>query len=400
MAAFPKPLRYLYLFVTVYLFSFAASGQHPFLLQLPHLQASRDQIKAGNADYLKALEQLRSEADSALERGPYSVTDKLKAPPGGSKNDYMSVGPYWWPDPEKPDGLPYIRKDGQVNPERYTIQDAAYHDRLCNDVLLLGVAWYFTGEKKYPAQADRLLRTWFINPSTKMNPHLNYGQAIPGRTDGRGIGLIDTRELVYLIDGVQLLMHSQGLPADTYNGVREWYKTFLQWMLTSPIGLDEADQHNNHGTYYDVQTIAMALFTDQSGLARRLVETVTKARIESQLSEDGRQPHELARTLSWSYSSMNLQGFFELAFLAENVGIDLWNYESPSGKGIKKAFLWMLPFAQQKQSWEYPQIKPPSFNAFQRMTGIAARKFQDLPIAIPDSPTKPGYLNLLTQTLY
>src|SRR5690606_38047459 len=121
---------------------------------------------------------------------------------------------------------------------------------------------------------------------------------------------IDTRALAVLIDGVQILKNSKSLSAADYQGIQDWYKSFLTWMRTSPIGLDEADEHNNHGTWYDVQTVSMALFTGQEKLAKEILEQQTKKRISSQLDTSGAQPHELARTVSWNYANMNLQGFF------------------------------------------------------------------------------------------
>lgn len=358
--------------------SFATDTPHTFLIKPAALLSGKQKLQERNPAMLKALETLISDADKALQNGPYSVVFKSKTPPSGSKHDYMSVGPYWWADPTKADGLPYIRKDGQVNPERFTIKDAEYHKDLCRDVYLLGVAWYYTGRPQYAAKAVKLLQAWFLAPETRMNPNLNYGQAIPGRTDGRGIGLIDTRNLAKLIDGVQLLKNSPALSTADYQGIQAWYRQFLEWMRSSPIGLDEADEHNNHGTWYDVQTVSIALFTGQPALAKEILQQQTMPRIESQLKEDGSQPHELARTLSWNYSSMNLKGFFELALLAENVNIDLWHYVSPGKKNLKNAFAWMLPFAGGEKKWQHQQIKPPGYETYLEVAVVAAQQYPDL----------------------
>lgn len=352
-----------------------------FLLKPAVLQHAQQRLQQGDTALQRALGTLLRNADKALQNGPYSVVFKSKTPPGGSKHDYMSVGPYWWPDSTKADGLPYIRKDGQVNPERFSIRDAEYHNALCKDVLTLGLAWYYTGKEAYANKAAGLLRTWFIDEATRMNPHLNYGQAIPGRTKGRGIGLIDTHNLSKLIDGIQLLKNSAALRPEDYKAIQAWYAQFLQWMRNSPIGLDEADEHNNHGTWYDVQTVSIALFTGQPQLARQILQEQTMPRIESQLKEDGSQPHELARTLSWSYSSMNLKGFFELALLAENVNIDLWHYETPGRKGIQKAFTWMLPYAAGKKPWEHQQIKPADYSTYMELAAVAGQKYPQVNLA-------------------
>ena len=351
-----------------------------FLVDTVILSANKQKIKEGDKELQHILSQVIQFAEKAMDKGPYSVTYKEKIPPSGDKRDYMSVGPYWWPDTTKPDGLPYIRKDGIVNPERYEIQDAEFFKAVCHDVLLLSVSNYFTGNKKYADKAVDILRTWFLDEDTRMNPNLNYGQSIPGRTEGRGIGLIDTRTLVHLIDGIQLLKVTGHISWADYEGIQMWFKQFLDWMMTSPIGLDEADEHNNHGTYYDVQTAAIALYTDQKKLAADILENQTKMRIESQFADDGSQPHELARTLSWDYSVMNLMGFFELALLAENVGIDLWYYVTPQGKSLKKAFLWFLPYAE-GTSWEYKQIKPVNRTNFKKLSKIAAIKYPEIEIS-------------------
>ncbi len=348
-----------------------------FLIEPTALVTNKQKIKSGDKILNETLVGLKIEADKTLTEDPYSVTYKTKVPPSGDKHDYMSVGPYWWPDTTKPDGLPYIRRDGEINPERFEIKDAEYFKDLCHNVRLLAVVHYFTDEDKYSTKAVELLRAWFLDEATRMNPNLNYGQAIPGITEGRGIGLIDTRFLVYLIDAIQILQACERLSVAEYDGLQIWFRQFLDWMTTSPVGLDEADEHNNHGTYYDVQTVAMALFTGQKDRAIQMLEQQTKQRIENQIAEDGSQPHELARTLSWSYSQMNLSGFFELAGLAENVDLDLWNYVSSNRKSIKKAYLWMLPYANGK-TWEYKQIKPADKSVFVTLARIATIKYPDV----------------------
>jgi hypothetical protein len=206
-----------------------------------------------------------------------------------------------------------------------------------------------------------------------MNPNLNYGQAIPGITEGRGIGLIDLHNLPMLIDGIQLL--KPVLVPSEYKAIQQWYKQYLTWMRTSPIGLDEADEFNNHGTWYDVQQVTIALFTEQPELAKQILEEQTKKRIDSQLEVDGQQPKELARTLSWNYSLFNLKAFFELALLAENVNVDLWHYESGEKKSMQKAFMWLLQYATGAKEWQHQQIKHKDDKEYLELARIAAQKY-------------------------
>jgi hypothetical protein len=374
-----------------------AGAPATFLMKPAALVQSKAAIAKHDPVKEKALAELKAAADQALEHEAYSVTFKSKTPPSGDKHDYMSVGPYWWPDSTKADGLPYVRHDGVINPERYAIKDDEYYNSLCGDVKVLGLAWYFTGDKKYADKAAKQLHTWFLDPATRMNPNLNFGQAIPGITKGRGIGLIDTHRVSELIDGIQLLKGSAALSDADYKGIREWYRQFLDWMRNSPIGKDEEDEKNNHGTWYDVQAVIMALFIQQPDLAKDMLVNVTEKRIDSQLKEDGSQPLELARTLSWNYSSYNLQAFFNLARLAENVKVDLWHYESPGKKSIRKAFEWMLPFAAGSSTWQHKQIKPMHADSYLGMAMVAEQQYPGLDLSAlwQKHPKQPGYVFLL-----
>ena len=364
----------------------AQSGAKPatFLMDAGLLQANKAAIRNGNPVLQTAKKNLLATADKLLTQPAHSVVEKSKTPPGGDKHDYISVGPYWWPDSTKPGGLPYIRKDGQINPERSAVKDETYMKQLCRNVPTLALAYYLSDDEKYARKAADLLRVWFLNPDTRMNPNLKYGQAIPGITEGRGIGLIDTRVLANLVDGVQLLRSSTAWTQADQVALQGWVRPYLDWMLTSAIGKDEEDEHNNHGTYYDYQTVALALFVNDTSLAKQILTQKTMARIQSQLKPDGSQPHELARTLSWNYSIMNLGGFFGLAHMAETVGVDLWNYETPDGKSIKKAYQWLVPYGTKQQPWTHQQIKAIHYEDFALLSVIAQAKY-----APPENGTTP-----------
>lgn len=375
-----KALSMFRLLLFAIFLSLTAAPPAPKTLVLDgEILAQNAQAIAAKSDPNKseALAELVQKADKLLKTGElYSVTQKTQLPPSGDKHDYMSQGPYWWPDPSKPDGKPYIRKDGQRNPEINGITDHDQLHDLIEDTQLLSLAYYFTQEEKYARHATRLLQTWFLDKNTKMNPHLNYGQGIPGITEGRGIGIIDSRALYMIIDAAIILQDSKSWSAKDHTALKSWFSDYLNWLTESPIGQDEADQHNNHGTYYDVQVVASALFCERDDLAKKQLET-TKARLASQLKPDGSQPHELARTLSWNYSNMNLYGFLVLARLAEHVGVDLWNYETADGKGIRKAIDWLVPYAKNEKSWTYEQIKERSYDNTRAIFGAASKKYNE-----------------------
>jgi hypothetical protein len=335
----------------------ATGGSVPRVLVLDgqRMAALRSELQAGESEFAPAVAELRAEADKVLDKGPWTVVDKKLTPPSGDKHDYMSVGPYWWPDPTKPDGKPYIRKDGKVNPERNGYDNVGLSHTVKNSSVL-ALAWYYTGDERYASHAATLLRTWFIDPKTRMNPNLNYGQAIPGRCEGRGIGIIDTGCLIGAIDTALLLELSAAWTDEDALALRAWFAEYLSWLRDSKNGKEEDKTHNNHGTWYDAQVASFAIYTGQPELARTVLEVAKKRRITPQIKADGTQPHELARTNSWGYSNMNLRGFFIMAALGKHVGVDLWSYPTADAPLLRKALDYLIPFAKDETSWPHEQI--------------------------------------------
>jgi Alginate lyase len=311
--------------------------------------ASRDPDLEG------AIAELIDEADGLLDARFPSVVEKSKLSPGGSRHDYMSLAPYWWPDPRSGDGLPYVRRDGELNPEVDAIPDKAALRRVLAGVWTLALAFFFGGRETHAAKAAGFLRVWFCDGRTAMAPHLEFAQAIPGVTAGRPQGLIDVRGFAELIDAVGLLAGSRSWQRDDERRIRWWFARYLDWLLGSEVGREEAAAANNHGTWYDVQAAAIARLAGRDDLARRTLERTCR-RIDGQIAADGSQPEELARTRSWHYSVFNLDGLVRAAALGRSAGIDLWGYRSPRGAGIGAALDYLVPFASGERAWPHPEI--------------------------------------------
>lgn len=323
----------------------------------------------------KALKNFLAKADKMLKAGKlYSVMDKKKVPPSGDKHDYMSVGPYWWPDPTKPDGLPYIRRDGERNPEYYLISDSEEMDKVEDDAEMMALSYFFTKDERYAEHAAKVIKTWFLDKETLQNPNFNFSQGIPGINTGRGIGIIESRALYRVIDAAILLRGSKYWSNSDTDALKKWFSDFLTWLTDSPYGKDESKEHNNHGTHYDEQVVAYSLFTGKPELAKKQLE-VTKKRIESQFKPDGSQPFELARTVSFGYVNMNLGGFCNIAHLGEQVKTDLWQYETADGKSIRKCIDWLVPYLKKEKEWTNQQIKKKSYNETLPVLKVAAKAY-------------------------
>ena len=345
------------------------------------------------------LDAVHAEADEAMAVGPYSVMDEDETPPSGDKHDYMSLAPYWWPDPAKPNGLPYIRKDGETNPERYKIRDDTEFNKVQSAVHALGLGYYFTGKEEYAARATLLLRTWFLDPATRMNPNLNYAQAVLGVNTGRGTGLIDVRGIPRLLDGITLLSGSRALTAQDQAALHKWFSDYLNWLETSKNGQDEADAKNNHGSWFDQQITGVALFLGDKDLARKIAETAETKRIAVQIKPDGTEPLELARTKSFSYSVFNLTALEWLAVESRLVGVDLWSYHADNGASIRAALDYLLPYADGTKKWTYQALNGVEGDSLTEPLLLAAINYHN-PEYLSDAKKlekKPGAETLLLQ---
>ncbi len=368
------------IFLLVFLFSNASlfagkDSPNVFSMNSNRLNELRESYTHNKLESNQALKELLSNADDFLNMKPISVMDKSQSPPSGDKHDYISRGPYWWPNPDTENGLPYIRKDGERNPEIYKFTDHANEGKMTNAVYTLSLAYYITKDSKYSNKASRLLRVWFLNDSTKMNPNLNFAQGIPGICTGRGIGIIEMSSIYNIIDAIGILETSNEWSKKDDDQIKVWFEDYLNWLTTSQYGKDESDWRNNHGSWYDVQVTSISLFLGKDDLAKQIVNRAKIKRIDLQIKPDGKQPLELERTKSWGYSVFNLNALFHLAYLGDHVDIHLWNYKSPNGGSIKKALDFILPFALNFDKWKYKQIQKIDVDSIYPLLFLAEKKY-------------------------
>jgi len=295
-------------------------------------------------------------ANEYLTQPPITITASSSPRSKGGKHDYFSEGDYWWPDPKNPNG-PYIRRDGYSDPQNFNDHREALI-RLSLIVPALTAAWLITQDKRYASQAAVHLRAWFLDPATKMNPSLEYAQAIWGVTPGRGTGIIDTLHLVEVSRAAQHLERAQVMTATELGSLRDWFAEYLLWMMASKNGQEEEVAKNNHGTCWVAQAAAFAAYTANEKVLVLCRERYRNHLLPDQIAPDGSFPLELARTKPYSYSLFDLDVMSMVCLIATGGGSpedNLWEFALPNGVRYKKAVDFMYPYIQDKSKWPYPK---------------------------------------------
>ncbi|MGZ9899268.1 alginate lyase family protein [Shewanella gaetbuli] len=325
------------------------------------LAASRAQLNSENAttSMKQSYQRLLEEANQGLKSDVFSVAHKGFTPPSGDKNDYMSISPYWWPDESKADGLPWIRFDGKTNPASKSDEtDSVRIGTFTRTVRALALAYYFSEDQAYADKAIELVRTWYINEETRMNPNVNFGQGVPGVADGRRSGIIDTRTLVERnLDAIAILSQSPTWTDNDEAAINQWYSEYLDWLIVDDLSggpKGEAYAPNNHGTWYDYQVAGIAYFLGNTHLTKQMIQK-GKVRVDTQFAKDGSQPHEAQRTRSYHYHYFSLDPLVSIAQLGDKLDIDLWNYTNKEGASLTSAIAFMVDYNDPAAKWPFPE---------------------------------------------
>jgi hypothetical protein len=315
------------------------------------LAAAATRRLAGAAKFdLVAIERPRvlKAADRYLTEQPVTVTAASSPRSAGGKHDFFSEGDYWWPDPKNPDG-PYIQRDGMSNPDNF-VEHRRAMIRLSLIVPALAAAYKITKDRKYSEHAAKHLRAWFVDDATRMNPNLQYAQAIKGRFTGRGTGIIDTLHLVEIARAAP----QAGLSPADLDGVKKWFAAYVEWMNTHPYGIAERDAKNNHGTCWATQVAAFCRLTGNADLTAYCRNRFKTVFIPNQEAQDGSFPEELRRTKPYGYSLFNLDAMAILVQTLTTKEDNLWTWQLPDGRGMAKAVAYMYPYILDKKKWPLP----------------------------------------------
>jgi hypothetical protein len=292
------------------------------------------------------------EAACALTQEPITITAETSPRSTGGKHDFYSEGDYWWPNPANSDG-PYIQKDGLTNPQNFTAHRLAMI-RFSRIIGVLASAYKITHDDKYVRQAVKHIRAWFINPETMMNPNLQYAQAIKGVATGRGIGIIDTIQLMEVVQGIMAMEGSGAMDKQIVLATKGWFNKYLNWLSTHQYGKDEMNAKNNHGTCWVMQVACFARFTGDKDLLAFCSKRYKEVLLPTQMATDGSFPLELKRTKPYGYSIFNLDAMVTICNILSTPQDDLWNYQTDDKRSIKKGIGFLYPYLNDKTTWPYP----------------------------------------------
>ncbi len=289
-------------------------------------------------------------ASNALTQPPITITIYRAKLSNGGPHDYYSNADYWWPNPNTTNGLPYVSLDGKSNPDNFNKHRQCIR-QLHDAIAALGAAYKITSDDRYAAKAAELLRVFFLDPATRMNPSLQYAQAVPGVAPGRSYGIIDTLHIIEIPRAVEVLEKSPEFPPEVAAGLRKWFSDYIQWMRTSKNGIEESNAANNHAVAYWLQ---IATFAQFAGDARDLADCrkhFTEVFVPEQMAADGSFPRELARTKPYGYSIFQLDNMATLCQVLSTSRDNLWQFQLPDGRSMSKAMEFMYPYLADKGKW-------------------------------------------------
>ena len=293
------------------------------------------------------------EADLLLAQQPVTITQSTCPRSAGTIHDYYSEGDYWWPDPDHPDG-PYIQKDGLSNPDNFQ----AHRLALRNFSKIAGTltsAYVVTRDQRYVQAVTRHLRAWLIDTTTRMNPHLQFSQAISGRNTGRGIGIIDGIFLIDVARSVYLLEQYGQLTNSDLVVMKQWFADFLHFLTKHPFGIAEMNWENNHGTWWHTQAAAFAQLTNNREVLALCKNHLETDLLPRQMRADGGFPLELKRTKPLAYSQFNLEGMMLLSWILSMSTDHSMKFQLPDGRSLQKGVAFIAPYIQDKSTWPYAQ---------------------------------------------
>ncbi|MFI3266075.1 MAG: alginate lyase family protein [Rikenellaceae bacterium] len=324
------------------------------------MREAKKAIEAGDPAIMPLFNSFKKNTDAKyLNMKPVSIVEgKKRTAPSRDPRDYISLSPYWWPDPDSDTGIPYVRNDGVRNPEVYDFVERTIGGTMGDATQSLAMMYYFTGDEKYAAKAADFLREWFLDPVTGMNPNLTFAQYVPGMERIRGTGVMEARTVSSGLNAAQIISSSKSWTAEDEAALKDWAIAFRYWIENSSHGQAEAMSQNNHGLWYEAYREAVTMYTGDYTRLRDMIVADQLPRLPKQIAKDSTMPHEIARTLGLHYTTFSLSAVNRTNIMAKKIGVPVWDYTGANGRNMSWGIDYVIPYWKEPSKWPHMQIKP------------------------------------------
>jgi hypothetical protein len=289
-------------------------------------------------------------ARQALQLKPPAITDHIATNSAGGLHDFFSQADYAWPNKTNQSGLPYVTRDGESNPGVFSDHRMAMRN-MRDAVAALAAAYALTGDDRYAAKAAGLLRVFFLDEKTRMNPHLQFAQASLGSSTGNAYGVIDTLHLAEVAVAVRFLEKSPAFPEPVDRGLKQWFADYTRWIMTSKNGVKEMSNANNHSIACFLQLASFAKLTGDDQVMQLCRARFKEVLFPRQMTNDGSFPLELKRTKPYGYSIFQADNLATLCVLLSTTNEDFWKLTLPDGRTPGKAMEFIFPYLADKSRW-------------------------------------------------
>jgi len=289
-------------------------------------------------------------ADQALALKPPAITDHIATNSAGGPHDFFSQADYAWPNPTNQNGLPYVTHDGESNPRVFSDHRLAMR-QMKDAVAALAAGYLLTGNDEYARKANKFIKVFFLDERTRMNPHLQYAQAVLGAQTGNPYGIIDTLHLAELAVAVPFLEPSPAFDRKTDQGLKKWFSDYIHWIITSTNGVKEMENKNNHSIACFVQLASFARFTGDAPVLEMSRQQFKQVLFPNQMTNDGSFPLELKRTKPYGYSLFQADNLAILCVLLSTKNEDLWRFSLPDGRTPFRSAEFIYPYLADKNKW-------------------------------------------------
>ena len=188
---------------------------------------------------------------------------------------------------------------------------------LVQNCTMLTLASYFSDDNSYADHAVSIIKEWFLDQNTKVNPSKVFTEATHR--------LLKTTYVYTLFDSLRLLRKKGRFSEDEWHGLQRWFTQVMEAMDQSARAWRLGYTSKDHiGLYYDIQYSSIAAFINNSTQMYKTIQD-SIARLYEHVAPDGTLHNEITKKSCESNQIFALAGWQTMDRMASKLGIDLWN---------------------------------------------------------------------------